>query len=174
MNSFAGLLTRRASDLKVFFSGSRNRPQGSTMESPPTSNFENPPAGPLGPLERQIHHAVWARGNATVREVLEDGTIWQTYSTIMTTMDRLFRKGILDRVLEGKAFRYSARFSPEEVERGAAMNGIRQLLGSEYASLHLSYFVEAVSAKDEKLLEELQTLVERQRAELQLKKGEQG
>jgi hypothetical protein len=33
--------------------------------------------------------------------------------------------------------------------------------------------VEAVSAQDEKLLEELQTLVERQRAELQLKKGEQ-
>ena len=53
------------------------------------------------------------------------------------------------------------------------MNGIRQLLGSEYASLHLSYFVEAVSAQDEKLLGELQTLVERQRAELQRKKGGQ-
>jgi hypothetical protein len=46
------------------------------------------------------------------------------------------------------------------------------LLESEHASLHLSYFVEAVSAQDEKLLEKLQTLVERQRAELQLKKGE--
>ncbi len=135
--------------------------------------FENTPAARLGPLERQVHHAVWARGTATVREVLEDGTIWQTYSTIMTTMDRLFRKGLLGRVLEGKAFRYSARYSPEEIERGAAMKGIRRLLRSEYASLHLSYFVEAVSAQDEKLLEELQTLVERQRAELQLKKGGQ-
>ncbi|MGA2425487.1 MAG: BlaI/MecI/CopY family transcriptional regulator [Terriglobales bacterium] len=135
--------------------------------------FENTPAARLGPLERQVHHAVWARGTATVREVLEDGTIWQTYSTIMTTMDRLFRKGLLGRVLEGKAFRYSARYSPEEIERGAAMKGIRRLLSSEYASLHLSYFVEAVSAQDEKLLEELQTLVERQRAELQLKKGGQ-
>ena len=113
------------------------------------------------------------RGTATVREVLEDGTIWQTYSTIMTTMDRLFRKGLLGRVLEGKAFRYSALCSPEEIERVAAMNGIRQLLGSEYVSLHLSYLVEAVSAQDEKLLDELQALVERQRAELQLKKGEQ-
>ncbi|MGO9405540.1 MAG: BlaI/MecI/CopY family transcriptional regulator [Terriglobales bacterium] len=141
---------------------------------PLPSIFENAPAARLGPLERQIHNAVWMRGTATVREVLEDVTIWQSYSTIMTTMDRLFRKGLLVRVLEGKAFRYSARYSPEEVERGAAMNGIRQLLGSEYASLHLSYFVEAVGAKDEKLLEELQTLVERQRAELQLKKGEQG
>jgi predicted transcriptional regulator len=135
--------------------------------------FENNiPVAQLGPLERQIHRAVWMRGNATVSEVLEDGTIWQTYSTIMTTMDRLFRKGLLARVLEGKAFRYSARLSPEEMERVAAMNGIKQLLGSEYASLHLSYFVEAVSAQDEKLLDELQSLVERQRAELQLKKGD--
>lgn len=141
---------------------------------PLSSIFEKTPAEPLGPLERRVHHAVWARGDATVREVLEDGAIWQTYSTIMTTMDRLFRKGFLSRTLEGKAFRYSPRCSPEEVERMAAMNGIRQLLGSEYASLHLSYFVEAVSAQDEKLLEELQALVERQRAELLLKKGEQG
>jgi len=44
-------------------------------------------------------------------------------------------------------------------------------LRSEYASLHLSYLVEAVSTQDVKLLEELQSLVERQRT--QLKKGEQ-
>jgi predicted transcriptional regulator len=97
--------------------------------------------------------------------------IWQTYPTIMTTMDRLFKKRLLDRVPDGRAFRYSARYTPEELERLAAVNGIRQLLESEYASLHLSYLVEAVSAQDEKLLDELQSLVERQRA--QLKKGEQ-
>ena len=136
------------------------------------SIFEGAPAAHLGPLERQIHHAVWSRGTATVSEVLRDRTIWQTYNTILTTMDRLFRKGLLGRVLEGKAFRYSARHSPEELERVAAVGGIRQLLGSERASLHLSYFVEAVGAQDEKLLEELHTLVERQRAELLLKRGE--
>ncbi|MGP8141379.1 MAG: BlaI/MecI/CopY family transcriptional regulator [Terriglobales bacterium] len=135
------------------------------------SSFENTPAAGLGPLERQVHHAVWARGSATVREVLLDSAFWQSYSTIMTTMDRLFRKGLLGRVLEGKAFRYSARHSPEELERVAAVQGIRQLLGSEYASLHLSYLVEAVSTQDGKLLDELQSLVERQRA--QLRKGGQ-
>jgi predicted transcriptional regulator len=134
--------------------------------------FESNLASLLGPLERQIHRAVWARGDATVREMLQDGTIWQTYSTIMTTMNRLSRKGIFVRVLEGKAFRYSARLSPQELERGVALTGIRQLLDSEDAALHLSYFVEAVGAQDEALLEELQALVERQRAELSLKKGE--
>jgi predicted transcriptional regulator len=102
--------------------------------------------------------------------VREDGTIWQTYPTIMTTMDRLFKKGLLDRVSDGRAFRYSARYTAQELERAAAVNGIRQLLRSEYASLHLSYLVEAVSTQDGKLLDELQALVERQRA--QLKKEE--
>jgi hypothetical protein len=52
------------------------------------------------------------------------------------------------------------------------VSGLRQLLRTEDATLHLSYFVEAVGAQDEKLLDELQALVERQRAELQLKKGD--
>jgi predicted transcriptional regulator len=125
----------------------------------------------LGPLERKVLHAVWTRGTATVREVREDGTIWQTYPTIMTTMDRLFKKGLLDRVSDGRAFRYSARYTPQELEHLAAVNGIQQLLRSEYASLHLSYLVEAISTQDGKLLDELQALVERQCA--QLKKGEQ-
>jgi predicted transcriptional regulator len=138
---------------------------------PLDSNSEETAPARLGPLERQVYQAVWARGSATVSEVLRDGTIWQTYSTVMTTMDRLFRKGLLGRALEGKAFRYSARLSPVELERHAS--GLKELLESEYASLHLSYFVEAVGAQDEKLLDELQALVERQRAELLLKKGEQ-
>ena len=83
-------------------------------------------------------------------------------------MDRLFKKGLLDRVPDGRAFRYSARYGPKELEQITAVNSIKQLLGSEYASLHLSYLVEAVSERDAKLLDELQALVERQRAELKM------
>lgn len=128
---------------------------------------------PLGPLEQRIHHAVWARGSATVREVLLDGSIWQTYSTVLTTMDRLFRKGLLGRISEGKAFRYWVRCSPEELQRRTIVSGFRQLLCTHDAALHLSYFVEVVSQQDEKLLDELQALVERRRAELLTRKGDQ-
>ena len=130
----------------------------------------NPSTAPLGPLERQLHRAVRERGTATVREVLQNKDIWQRYNTVLTTMDRLFRKGLLGRVLEGKAFRYWVRCSLEEFDRQTTVTGLRELLRSEQASLHLSYFVEAVGAEDEKLLDELQVLVGRQRAELQLKK----
>lgn len=130
------------------------------------------PTTSLGPFEQQLHRAVWERGTATVREVLQDRNIWQRYNTVMTTMDRLFRKGILGRVAEGKAFRYRALCSPEEFTRDTTVSGLRQLLRSPNPSLHLSCFVEAVGAEDEGLLDELQALVERRRAELSLNRGE--
>ena len=120
----------------------------------------------LGPLERQLFRAVWGRGTATVHEVKEDVTIWQTYTTIMTTMDRLFKKGLFDRTTDGRAFRYSARYSPKDLQTMTAANGMKQILESGHALLHLSYLVEAVGAHDVRLLDELQSMVERQRAQL--------
>lgn len=141
------------------------------MERPPSS-FAGAPESLLGPLEQRVLEAVRERGSATVREVVRDGKLWQTYPTIMTTMNRLFKKGILHRVAEGRAFRYSPRHSPEELDRIAAEESVRQLLSSRNASLHLSYLVEAVGTQDKRLLDELQALVERHRAEL--KKEEPG
>jgi predicted transcriptional regulator len=122
--------------------------------------------GRLGPLEQKVLDIVWSLGAATVREVVRDGKLWQTYPTIMTTMDRLFKKGFLNRVTDGRAFRYSPRYSLEELERADALGGIRRLLASQKASLHLSYLVQAVGAQDGRLLDELHALVERQRAAL--------
>lgn len=138
------------------------------MESKPP----NPSTGSLGPLERRIHRAVAEHGTATVREVVQGKDIWQRYNTVLTTMDRLFHKGLLGRVREGKAFRYWVRCSLDEFDRKTTVSGLRQLLRTDQAALHLSYFVEAVGAEDDKLLDELHILVERQRAELLLKKGE--
>ena len=121
----------------------------------------------LGPFERQMLEALWSRGNATVRELIEDGKVTQAYTTVMTTLDRLYKKQLLDRVSEGRAFRYSPRQSADELRRVAAVEGIRQLVGSGDASaLPLSYLVEALSSHDAQLLDELQVLVERKRREL--------
>ena len=122
----------------------------------------------LGPFEQQLLQELWSHGSATVRELLADGTISQAYTTVMTTVDRLYKKGLLDRVAEGRAFRYTPRHTPEELQRVTALENIRQLLGSGVASaLPLSYLVEALSTHDAQLLDELQLLVERKRRELQ-------
>ncbi len=140
------------------------------MDAP--ANFGESTPFALGPLEKQVLDAVWLLRTATVREVREAAKLWQTYPTIMTTMDRLFKKGLLDRVPDGRAFRYSARYSPMELDRAAVVNNVRQLLRSEFASLHLSYLVEAVGEQDGKLLDELQSLVERHRADLRKENGQ--
>lgn len=121
----------------------------------------------LGPFEQQVLQKLWSQGSATVRELLADGEIHQAYTTVMTTMDRLYKKGLLDRTSEGRAFRYTPRHTPEELQRDSALESIRQLLSSGDASaLPLSYLVEALSAHDAQLLDELQLLVERKRREL--------
>ncbi len=128
----------------------------------------------LGPLERQLLQKLWSQGSATVRELLADGKIRQAYTTVMTTVDRLYKKGLLNRVAEGRAFRYTPRHTPEELQRVTAVESIEQLLGScDASALPLSYLVEALSAHDAQLLDKLQVLVERKRRELKDKRREE-
>ena len=150
----------------VFFFG--DLASGARSMSKAFSIFGSSSRPQLGPFEQQLLQELWSHGSATVRELLEDGNIHQAYTTVMTTVDRLYKKGLLDRVAEGRAFRYTPRHSPEELQRVTALESIRQLLGSgDASSLPLSYLVEALSSHDAQLLDELQLLVERKRRELQ-------
>jgi len=111
--------------------------------------------------------ALWTRGSATVRELIEGGCEGLAYTTVMTTLDRLFKKGLLTRSEEGRAFRYVPRFSREELHREAAGHAFRQLLDATPASsLPLSFLVEILGHRDAQLLDDLRKLVERKRREL--------
>jgi predicted transcriptional regulator len=134
-------------------------------------SFLRPPRRPqLGPLEQQLLQALWQRGSATVRELIDAGEIKLAYTTVMTTLDRLYKKQLLNRVAEGRAFRYSPRHTEEELQKAAAGETIRNLLGSSAsASLPLSYLVEAVGEHDVRLLDELQALLDQKRREQRAK-----
>src|SRR5271170_6758933 len=128
--------------------------------------LRRPSIAQLGPLEQQLLSALWARGSSTVREMLDAGYLKLAYTTVMTTLDRLYKKQLLDRVAEGRAFRYSPRHTQEQLKKAAAGETIRQLLSSSpAASLPLSYLVEAVSEHDAGLLDELQQLLDQKRRE---------
>jgi predicted transcriptional regulator len=89
------------------------------------------------------------------------------YTTVMTTLDRLFKKDLLTRSEEGRAFRYAPRFTCEELHRQAASHAFRQLLdASPASSLPLSFLVEILGERDEQLLDDLRKLVDRKRREL--------
>ena len=125
----------------------------------------------LGPLERELLCALWKRGNATVRELLQDAYPGAAYTTIMTTLDRLYKKGFLRRVSEGRAYRYSPCQSREEFEGMRLAGAIRQGLGASVeSSALLSFLVDAVTEHDAALLEKLHQEVERKRRELENKR----
>ena len=71
----------------------------------------------FGDLEAVIMHRVWERDKpVTVRELFDELSAERTiaYTTVMSTMDNLHRKGWLDRVREGKAYRYTPTASRAE------------------------------------------------------------
>jgi len=121
----------------------------------------------LGPLEERLLEALWTRGNATVRELIDEPCQNLAYTTVMTTLDRLFKKKLLSREAEGRAFRYTPLVTRAQLHRDAAGEAFRQLLNASPAgSLPLSYLVEIVSERDAKLLDDLRELVEAKRREL--------
>jgi predicted transcriptional regulator len=123
----------------------------------------------LGPLETYLLTLLCQRKDATVRELLESGKIEAAYTTVMTTLDRLFKKGFLDRASDspGQAFRYCLKQDERVFYRailGANLNCLLQSTANP--SLPLSYLVDAVTEHDSALLDELRRVVNRKRQEL--------
>jgi predicted transcriptional regulator len=121
----------------------------------------------LGPLERRVLDALWTRtAPVSVRDLQpEFGDI--AYTTLMTTLDRLHRKGVLDRTKLGRAFLYRPRLSRPEFQAARAVSALRDALAggtSEIAPV-LSFFVQAVGDRDRELLDELEALVKARRVE---------
>ena len=54
-----------------------------------------PAPQPLGPLEVTVMEILWARGESNVRDVVDRLDRPLAYTTVMTTLDRLFKKGLL-------------------------------------------------------------------------------
>ncbi len=121
----------------------------------------------VGPLEERLLDVLWSRGSATVRELVDESCPDLAYTTVMTTLDRLFKKKLLAREAEGRAFRYTPCFTREELHREAAGEAFRQLLNASPASsLPLSYLVEIVTERDAHLLDELREVIEAKRRQL--------
>src|SRR5258708_39700269 len=111
----------------------------------------------LGALEREVMAVVWTSGEISVREACErlDSSI--AYTTVMTTMDRLFKKRLLARRKVGRAVVYAATATRQEMEGAVATELVQSLLqrhGGEPLPI-LSSLVDAGSDRDPALLDDL-------------------
>lgn len=127
------------------------------------------PAAPLslGPLEVAVLEILWSRGESNVRHVLDLLHRPLAYTTVMTTMDRLFKKGLLNRRKFERAFLYSPHFSRSEWEHKRTGDFVAGFLSEAKPSreLLISCLVEAVGQYDETLLDELEQKIQTKRKE---------
>jgi BlaI family transcriptional regulator, penicillinase repressor len=123
----------------------------------------------LGHLEHRVMTALWRGGEKSVRDVHGTFAGELAYTTLMTTLDRLFRKGLLARRKEGRAYVYRAQVSRGELRQGAARGLLARLLGRDRESARpiLSSIVESVSERDRDLLDDLERLVQDRRRALE-------
>jgi len=118
----------------------------------------------LGVLERDVMGIAWKGGEINVRTACEQLASPVAYTTVMTTMDRLFKKGLLARRKVGRAFLYRATVSEKELEGAVASELVTSLLDRNGQALPLlSTLVDAVSDRDRALLDELERLVREKR-----------
>ena len=112
--------------------------------------------------------ALWKCGRATVRELVDGACDDLAYTTVMTTLDRLYKKGMLDRRKHERAFLYQPSLSRAAWEHKRADDFVAGFLARTEPSrdLLVSCLVEAVGRHDEALLDELEKKIRDKRREL--------
>ena len=118
----------------------------------------------LGPLEAEIMDVVWDSGEVTVRDV--HGALEEihplAYTTVMTTLGRLADKGLVRRIEDQPAHRYSALISRDEYARSTVKSVVDWLV-SHFPDPAVAYFVDRVEEEDQRVIERLREAIEQRR-----------
>ncbi len=120
------------------------------------------PGGPtvsrLGEREREVLEALWLHGSATVQQVADRLSTSLAYTTVMTILDRLFKKRLVSREKLDRAFVYSAAVTASALEQNRTTDMVRKFFSGSVTShdVLLSCFVDAVQHYDGKLLAHLE------------------
>jgi len=109
----------------------------------------------FGDLEGPIMDRIWDRdAPVTVRDVFDELSAERTiaYTTVMSTMDNLHRKGWLDRAKDGKAYRYTATASRDEYSARLMREA---LAGAGDTEAVLTHFVTQMDGEESDMLREV-------------------
>ncbi len=107
----------------------------------------------LGPLQARILRTLAERGESSVRDVVATDSRRNApaYTTVMTVLDHLHKKGIVTRKLEGKSYRYTARYAPGELRDRMARHLVQELV-DDFGETALVHFATALERIDRRRL----------------------
>ena len=118
----------------------------------------------LGSRESLLMERIWRRGEVSVRELHAEFARQIAYTTVMTVMDRLYKKGLLKRRKARRAYIYVPAFTEQEYRKRLTRHLFGMVLNeSKSTGAVLSYFVDAVSDTDQQMLEHLDQLINAKR-----------
>ena len=124
----------------------------------------------LGVLETRVMQCLWELQEGSVKDVVASLHLERAYTTVMTTLDRLYKKGLVQRRRTGRVFLYQAAFDRAGLQEKKSRHYFSSLLSDcGDARPILSCFVDTVSSHDRAALDELQQLIQRKRKELRRK-----
>ena len=111
----------------------------------------------LGDLEAEILEKVWEEEPVTVRKIYEDISANKkiAYTTVMTVMTRLAKKGLLKQQKEGNAYIYTSIWKKDELLSyvvGKVMDGLFE----DFEDVAVSKFIEKYKDEDENKLKKLE------------------
>ena len=123
----------------------------------------------MGHLEFTVMEALWAHGEASVHDVMGRLDRRLAYNTVMTTLDRLYKKGLLRRGKVERAYFYAPRLTRLEWEHKQAEDLVSGFLarGACAGGLLVSCLVDAVGQHDAALLDNLEEQIRLKRRELE-------
>jgi predicted transcriptional regulator len=120
----------------------------------------------LGSLEREVLDLVCETGGGTVREICNHLSRSLAYTTVMTTLDRLYKKDLLHRQKEGRGFRYFPR-TAEPSDQNRQPEDRSAISKSVTAIPLVSYLLDSVGTYDESLLQELEKKIAARRRQFE-------
>lgn len=122
-----------------------------------TKRHSRGPSFTLGPLETKVMQILWNSEECGVSQVQRRLSGDRKYTTVMTTMVRLYRKGVLKRREHGRCYLYSARVSAEQWASMAAAECVNNFLATWSLSrrLLLQYLAQALAEQEPSLRETL-------------------
>jgi predicted transcriptional regulator len=124
----------------------------------------------LGVLETRVMQCLWELNEGSVKDVVAHLALGRAYTTVMTTLDRLYKKGLVQRRRIGRVFLYQATFDRVALQEKRNQHYFSSLLADcGDARPILSCFVDTISSHDRTALDELQQLIARKRKELRKK-----
>ncbi|GAW92529.1 transcriptional regulator [Calderihabitans maritimus] len=119
----------------------------------------------LGSLEAEIMEIIWqASGKVTIREVQEKILTQReiSFNTVMTVMNRLVNKGLLEKEKISNSFHYRATISKADFLGNVSRRVARGLL-EDFGESTIAHFVEAMAEVNPDYLSRLESLIRRKK-----------